>query len=150
MAFIDEILRKSGIGVWKEMPYRESVNPVYNVPTNNSWKQKNNTGNLGRLSNDNLWRVSTRHEMVAHYNKVMHGTIRNLAYTLAFLWAGIYFFSSSIEAPTVEMSLITIVCAGFVSRHFTSAMGGFAGGWTDYENDPVRMVPHSAFVHSAE
>ncbi len=151
MAFFDEILRKSNIGVWKFMPYRESGSKVFNEPTQKGvYHPKNNTGNLGRLSNDNLWRVGTRHELVEHYNKTMWKTARNLLFALAFAWLGIYFYTAGADSGAIEFSLIVIVCGAFVSRHFTSALGGYAGAWSDYENDPVRMIPHSPWIYSNE
>jgi len=134
MEFVDEMLRKAGIGVWKVMPDPKP------------FARKNNAAGMGRVTMDNLWRVGTRRELVGRYNTVMKNVYRNLAITGACLLGAFYSFSTYLGTTDVTFALLAILFAALVSRHYTKAWGGYAGNWSDYEHDPVRMVPHNAYV----
>ncbi|MCX6767111.1 MAG: hypothetical protein NTY90_00045 [Candidatus Micrarchaeota archaeon] len=134
MEFIDEALRKAGIGVWKTMPEPKQ------------FTRKNNTAGMGRATMENLWRVGSRYELVKKYNSVMKRVYFNLAVAGVSLLGALWAFSTYTSTADVTFAFAAIVFAALVSRHYTKAWGGYAGDWADYESDPVRMIPHHAYV----
>ena len=133
MDFLDDALRKAGVGVWKSMPQAKP------------FVRKNNTAGTGRATPENLWRIGTRKELVDKYNRTMKGVYRNMTLTGVSLIGALYAFSTYMRTTDIAFALLAIVFAALVSRYYTKAWGGYAGDWADYELDPVRAIPHSAY-----
>jgi len=134
--FLDEVLRKAGIGVWKVMPPAEPL------------KRTNNTAGTGRATPENLWRLGCRKELVDQYNTTIKKTFRNLA--ICGFWLAITLFAFTAFAGSFDVfyGVLAVVSVCMVTRHYTKAWGGYAGNWSDYEHDPVRMAVHNAYVLS--
>ncbi len=132
--WFEEALRKTGFGVWKWMPPAPE------------FKRKNNAAGMSRLNMDNLWRIGTRAELVDKYNKTMKKTILNASISAVFGVAVLYFLSLFMQSFDPTYALAAILLSGLVMRYWTAAWGGYAGDWSDYEHDPVRMLTHNAYV----
>ncbi|MFH1780003.1 MAG: hypothetical protein ABH803_02570 [Candidatus Micrarchaeota archaeon] len=132
--FLDEVLRKQGAGVWSFMPPAKE------------FKRKNNTANLNRVSMDSLWRVGTRAELVNNYNALMKKTYKKIAFSIVFLFASFYLYDFYSSTGAIEFILVTGLTAALAVHYWINAWGGYAGDWTDYEHDPVKMLPHNAYV----
>ncbi|MFH1056710.1 MAG: hypothetical protein V1717_02870 [Candidatus Micrarchaeota archaeon] len=143
---LDDILRKNPIGTWKAMPIPkepewDKTSPSDHPGTQSRWLGK------GRISlADVSWRVSTRKELLDYYNGVMKSTYKNLAIVGISLVAALYSFSMFASSKDVVFAVLALIFASLVSRHYTKAWGGYAGGWSDYEHDPVQVAPHNAYV----
>ena len=115
MQFLDETLRKAGIGVWSVMPERDKQDWVTNIPTDyGSLKPTKNNANLTRVNVDALWRVGTRHELVEHYNKVMKRTYLMVGLALVSLVATLYSFSAFTVNFNPLKGLAAIGCAALM------------------------------------
>ncbi len=137
MAGLEDGLRKAGIGTWKSMP----------VPKEPDWSTRNQGRGLGaRMSPDVMWRISTRRELVEHFKHVTGASYKNLAISLLSLIAALISFSYFVQSHDIMFAVFAVVFAGLTSRHYTKAWGGYAGGWSDYEHDPVQMVTHNSYV----
>ena len=134
MQFVDEILRKAQVGVWKSMPLPKP------------YVRKGNVSGMARLSLDNLWRVGTRHEIITNYNNTMKRTYKNITFAVISLAGAYVTYTSYAASGDLSLAVAAIACAGLVSRFWTKAWGGYAGDWSDYEHDPVRAVTHNAYV----
>jgi len=137
VADLEHALRTSGIGTFKVM--RPAEEPKYDV--------KDQARGLGkRMSPDILWRVSTRKELVSHFHATSMATYKNLAIAVVSLFAAFYCFSLYSQTHDLAFAFFAIVFGAMVSRHYTKAVGGYAGGWSDYEHDPVQVLPHNSYV----
>ncbi len=134
MQFVDEILRKAGIGVWQYMP-----EPA-------DFKRKGNHAGTTRINVDSLWRIGTRRELVTHYNHVMKNTYQRVGFTVAGLIIALISFTAYGNNGELMYAVGAILGAAIASRYWTKAWGGYAGDWADYEHDPVRAVTHNAYV----
>ncbi len=134
MQFIDEILRKNPVGVWKSMPEPPE------------FKRKGNNAGTQRITIDSLWRIGTRRELVTHYNDVMKNTYRRVGLTIVGLATALFCFTAYGNTGELSYAIGAIVGAAVASRYWTKAWGGYAGDWADYEHDPVRAVTHNAYV----
>ncbi len=138
--FLEDVLRKNPIGAtWKNMP----------LPEEPDWGGRTQGRLLGasRIGlNDVSWRVSTRREQVEHFKSVAKRTYKNLAVAVVSLLVALYCFTLFTQTHDVVFAVFAVVFTGLLSRHYTKAWGGYAGGWSDYEHDPVQMVPHNSYV----
>lgn len=138
--FLEDSLRKNPVGTWNSMPIPQE--PDWNVkPVSKSFPVTSRMG-LGDVS----WRVSTRREQVEHFKNVTARTYKNLGIALVSLLIALYCLSSFMQSKDVVFAVFAVVFAALMSRHYTKAWGGYAGGWSDYEHDPVQMVPHNSYV----
>ncbi|HLD62565.1 MAG TPA: hypothetical protein VI875_01730 [Candidatus Norongarragalinales archaeon] len=135
--FIEDVLRKAGVGTFQNMP----------IPKEPDWSKRNQARGLGaRMSPDVMWRVSTRRELVEHFKSVTKNTYKNLGISAVSLLGALYSFSLFAQSRDITFAALALVFAGLMSRHYTKAWGGYAGGWSDYEHDPVQMVTHNSYV----
>ena len=137
MNFIEDVLRTAGVGTFQNMP----------IPQEPDWTKKNQGRGLGaRMSPDVMWRVSTRRELIEHFKNVTGRTYKNLGIAAVSLLGALYSFSLFSQSHDITFAALALVFAGLMSRHYTKAWGGYAGGWSDYEHDPVQMVTHNSYV----
>ncbi|MFH0974135.1 MAG: hypothetical protein V1817_05100 [Candidatus Micrarchaeota archaeon] len=136
MKYLDDILRKSPIGVWQSMPEAEALD----------WTGKPHNRGIGRIDSSALWRVSTRKELVEYYKHIMNGVYKNFALSIVFLVCTLVAFTLYTQSKDLTVALGAVVLAALCSRFYTQAWGGYSGGWSDYEHDPVQMVPHSSYL----
>ena len=134
MGLVENVLRKAKIGVWQYMPYTEGFVP------------KSNTGGLNRVNPDSMWRVGSRRELVESYDTTIHRMYKNLAFTILGAFVALIGFNGFQVSGDMTMAGVAILGAAIVSRYYTKAWGGYAEGWSDYEHDPVRVLPHNAYV----
>jgi hypothetical protein len=136
MKYLDNILRRNPVGVWQFMPEAEELD----------WAGKSHNRGIGRIDGSALWRVGTRKEMVEHYKGVMNATYKNLFLALIFLVSALICFSMFTVSKDLTYALGAVAFGALCSRHYTSAWGGYAGGWADYECDPVQVGAQSSYV----
>jgi len=132
--WFEEALRKAGIGVWKFMPPAKD------------FKRKNNAAGMGRATPDNLWRIGTRAELVAKYNSTMKKTVFYAALSAVLGIVTLYLLSLFAQSFDASYGLAAILVSALVMHYWTKAWGSYAGDWSDYEHDPVRMLTHNAYV----
>ena len=144
--FLDVILRKNPIGTWKNMPVQQEPDWDKSSPSDHPGSQSRWLGKSRVSLADVSWRVSTRKELLDYHGKVMKSTYKNLAIVAASLVVTLYSFSLFASTKDITFAVFAIVFAALVSRHYTKAWGGYAGGWSDYEHDPVQVVPHNSYV----
>ena len=129
-------MREHPVGVWKYMPPQEDLD----------WSKKPHNRGFGRFDATALWRVSTRKEMNEYHDLVMKQTYKKLIVCVISLIATFYSFSMYVQTKDLAFAFFSIVFVALVSRYYTSAWGGYAGGWSDYEHDPVQVLPHNSYV----
>jgi len=137
---LDDILRKNPIGTWKSMPIPEEPE---------DWNKTRKPGFVvtSRMGlQDGSWRVSTRKELLDYYIFVLKRSYKNLIVCVISLVGALYSFSLFVSSRDVLFAALALVFAGLLSRHYTKAWGGYAGGWSDYEHDPVQVLPHNSYV----
>lgn len=134
MVWFDEALRRTNLGVWKTMPLAKD------------FKRRNNVASMARVSMDNLWRLGTRAELVDRYTGTIKKTILHAALSAVFGIAALYFLSLFTQSFDPSYALAAILLSALVAHYWTRAWGGYAGEWSDYEHDPVRMLTHNAYV----
>ena len=136
MKYLDDFLRKSPIGVWHSMPTAEELD----------WTGKPHNRGISRIDGSALWRVGTRKEIVDWYKHTMNGVYKNVALSLVFLVCTLFAFTFYTQSKDLTVALAAVVCAALCSRFYTRAWGGYAGGWSDYECDPVQVSAQSSYV----
>lgn len=136
MKYLDDILRKSPIGVWQSMPEAEELD----------WTGKPHNRGISRIDGSALWRVGTRKEIVEWHKTTMNGVYKNLLLALVFLVAALICFSMFTASKDLTYALGAVAFGALCSRHYTKAWGGYAGGWSDYECDPVQVSAQSSYV----
>ncbi|MEM0475515.1 MAG: hypothetical protein QW343_01850 [Candidatus Norongarragalinales archaeon] len=134
--YLDDLLRRNPIGVWHAMPEAEELD----------YSGKPHNRGLGRIDGSALWRVGTRKEIIEWYKHTMNGVYKNLILAGFFLVAALVCFSLFTTTKDVVYALAAVFFAAFCSRHYTKAWGGYAGGWSDYELDPVQVSAQSSYV----
>ncbi len=110
------------------------------------WTGKPHNRGIGRIDPSALWRVSTRKELVEYYKHVMDNVYKNFALSIVFLVCTLVAFTLYTQGKDLTVALGAVVFAALCSRFYTKAWGGYAGGWSDYEHDPVQMVPHNSYL----
>jgi hypothetical protein len=136
MKYLDDLLRRNPVGVWKYMPEAEELD----------WTGKPHNRGIGRIDPSALWRVGTRKELVEYYKHIMNDVYRNVILAVVFLICALICFSMFTYSRDLVLALGVVAFAALCSRHYTKAWGGYAGGWSDYEHDPIQMVPHNSYV----
>ncbi len=129
--FLDKFLRKTGLGTWRAMPEPSS-----------EFQPKENVAGMKRANNDLLWRVSTRRELIEKYNATMAKTYQNFTLSIVSLLGTLWTFSAYGGSGDLTFALLSIAGAYLVVTFWCKAWGGYAGDWSDYENDPVRAIVH--------
>ena len=142
----EDLLRKHPLGTWKYMLPQEEPDWGKSSPNDTPVTQARWLGK-GRVGlNDVSWRVSTRKELVEYHGHVMKSTYKKLALALLSLIVTLYSFSMYASTHDLTFAFFALVFVALMSRFYTSAWGGYAGGWSDYEHDPVQMVTQNSYV----
>ncbi len=136
MKYLDDLLRRNPVGVWEFMPPAEELD----------WTGKPHNRGIGRIDGSALWRVGTRKELIEYYKHIMNGVYKNVLLALVFLVATLICFSMFTVTKDLTYALGVVAFGALCSRHYTSAWGGYSGGWSDYEHDPVQVSAQSSYV----
>jgi len=124
------------LGVWHSMPAAEELD----------YTGKPHNRGIGRIDGSALWRVGTRKEIVEWYKHTMNATYKNLILAGVFLVCALVCFSMFTASKDLTCALGAVAFGALASRHYTKAWGGYAGGWGDYECDPVQVSAQSSYV----
>lgn len=131
MDFLEDRLRKAGVGVWKAMPYPEP------------WERRDHHGGFIRFD---LWRISTRHEIISHFKDVMKRVYKFYFMMLVAGFCALYALVQFALTNQVIYGAFAILLAVVTAYLNTKAVGAYTGGWSDYENEPVRMLTSNSYV----
>ncbi len=117
------------------------------MPNPKPWRADKPTAGLTRIDASALWRVSTRDELVTLWREVLKTVYKFAIYAILCGIVGIYTLFLALTEASSIMGVISVLLFVFATYWWTRAEGYYTA-WADYEDDPVQLIAHSAYMNN--